>query len=153
MALPVIIDASVFAKLFLDEEDSEEAVGFFRFAERQFLTLMAPALFLYEVLALAGPSVVGSNVAYEKILKLSVSGFQLIEIGDKVIRMALQISNSGHPKSGYPTFYDSAYHALALVNGGIFLTSDQRHVAKASAFGSVVLLKDWRGHFHTANPS
>jgi predicted nucleic acid-binding protein len=64
-----------------------------------------------------------------------------------VTRKALEISNTGHAKTGYPSFYDSAYHALALMNGGVFLTSDQQHMAKAAGFGSVVLLKDWRSRF------
>jgi predicted nucleic acid-binding protein len=144
---PVVVDAAVFNKLFLDETDRKSAVSFFEHAKSHGLRLIAPSLLLYEVLAVAGPTSIGSAFVYDLILRFRNSGFELLEIDDAVIRKALQISNTGHPKSGYPTFYDSTYHALALINGGVFLTSDQRHVAKAAAFGGVVMLEDWRTHF------
>ena len=148
----VIVDASVFAKLVVEEDDSDEALAFFGHASANSYFLKAPSLFLYEALALASRSEKGSSGAYELLLSLLNSGFELVEIGNSVTRKALEISNTGHAKTGYPSFYDSSYHALALVNGGVFLTSDQRHAAKASAFGSVVLLQDWRSHFQSVHP-
>jgi predicted nucleic acid-binding protein len=87
------------------------------------------------------------------LLSAIAGGLELIELSEAAVLEALQISNFGHAKSGYPTFYDSAYHALALLRGGVFLTSDHRYAAKAASFGSVVLLKEWRSHFQTAHPS
>lgn len=149
----VVVDASVFNKTFLDEPDRDDAVAFFEFAERRQLPLSAPSIFVYEVLAVAAQSPFGSEKAFGLIRGVRQSGFTIVEAGDAIIRRAMEISNSGHPNTGYPTFYDASYHALALLLGGVFLTSDHRHVAKASAFGSVVLLKDWRTHFKTAHPS
>jgi predicted nucleic acid-binding protein len=42
------------------------------------------------------------------------------------------------------TFYDAAYHALAIVNGGTFVTADSRYATKTASSGSVVLVGDWR---------
>ncbi len=41
-------------------------------------------------------------------------------------------------------FYDAAYHAVALVHGGVFVTADERYVAHASQAGSVSSLRQWR---------
>ncbi|POZ52200.1 type II toxin-antitoxin system VapC family toxin [Methylovulum psychrotolerans] len=54
---------------------------------------------------------------------------------------------TGHPKSGFPSFYDASYHALAIANDCTFITADNRHVSKTAQFGHVVLLKDWQSVF------
>ena len=41
-------------------------------------------------------------------------------------------------------FYDAAYHAVALVHGGVFVTADERYVARASSAGGVETLRQWR---------
>jgi len=109
--------------------------------------LIAPSLFTYEVLAVAASTSFGAEAAYSLILDFLGAGFRIIEPDERVIQKAIEISNAGHPKSGYPTFYDSSYHALALIFGGIFITSDGRHKSKSEAFGNVVLLRDWKNHF------
>lgn len=38
------------------------------------------------------------------------------------------------------TFYEAAYHALALVHDGIFITADQRYIDKAGKAGRITLL-------------
>jgi predicted nucleic acid-binding protein len=42
------------------------------------------------------------------------------------------------------TFHDASYHATALINDGLFVTSDQRYLEKAAAAGHIQLLADWR---------
>jgi predicted nucleic acid-binding protein len=42
------------------------------------------------------------------------------------------------------TFYDASYHALAIINGGCFVTADSRYVNKTASSGSVVELGAWR---------
>ena len=41
------------------------------------------------------------------------------------------------------TFYDAAYHAVALRNGGTMLTADEAYYRKASGHGSVALLHEF----------
>ncbi len=140
----VVIDSCVFVKLFLDEKDRTDVIAFLRHARESGLALIAPGLFLYETLAVAAGSVFGARACHQLIREFVKAGFQLVEPDDDVVEQAITIANHGNPKSGFPTFYDSAYHALAMTRGGMFLTSDARHVAKAAALGSVVLLKDWK---------
>lgn len=41
-----------------------------------------------------------------------------------------KISQRGQAKSGFPSMYDSIYHALAIKLDAIFLTADKKHDAK-----------------------
>ncbi len=41
------------------------------------------------------------------------------------------------------TFYAASYHATALVNDGLFITSDRRYLEKAAAAGHILPLAEW----------
>ena len=59
-------------------------------------------------------------------------------VPDTDVRMkAIDIARTGNPKSGYPEFTDSLYHALAILNEVIFLTNDRKHIRKAKRFGHI----------------
>jgi predicted nucleic acid-binding protein len=142
-----VLDSCVFNKLFLSEDDRSDAIEFLASARERNARLLAPSLFLYEVLAVAAASPFGADAAFDLIRNFQKAGFEIVELDDATAKQAIVIANSGHPKSGYPTFYDSAYHALARVHGGVFLTSDSKHYAKTNPLGGVVLLRDWKAHF------
>jgi hypothetical protein len=42
------------------------------------------------------------------------------------------------------SFYDAAYHALALVHQGLFVTADSRYVNRVTEAGSVIALREWQ---------
>lgn len=42
------------------------------------------------------------------------------------------------------SFYDAAYHALAILNEGTFVTADIRYVKRVESPASVMALGDWR---------
>jgi RecB family endonuclease NucS len=42
------------------------------------------------------------------------------------------------------TFYDAAYHALAIAQGGVMVTADRRYARKCAAAGHVADLADWQ---------
>jgi predicted nucleic acid-binding protein len=42
------------------------------------------------------------------------------------------------------TVYDAAYHSLALVHDGLFVTADTRYVSRVAELGSVVALSEWQ---------
>lgn len=44
------------------------------------------------------------------------------------------------------TFYDAAYHALAIHRGGLMVTADEAYVRKTIRAGHVVLLSHWQPH-------
>lgn len=46
--------------------------------------------------------------------------------------------------AAYPvTFYDASYHALAIVNRGVFVTADQKYLQAVAGEPHVMHLKDW----------
>jgi predicted nucleic acid-binding protein len=42
------------------------------------------------------------------------------------------------------TFYDAAYHALAIARDGTFLTADRRYVRKCTSAGHICAIDTWR---------
>lgn len=140
----VILDSSVFNKIYLAEADRDEAIAFLQHARDQDWQLMTPVLFIYEVLAVAAASAIGAEMAYGLIIQFQGAGLQIVPPDEADLRQAIAIADHGHEKSGYPSLYDAAYHGLALARGGTFLTADTRHFNKTTAFGHIVLLRDWR---------
>jgi predicted nucleic acid-binding protein len=43
------------------------------------------------------------------------------------------------------TFYDAAYHSVALKHRGTYVSADDRYVRKAAVLGHVISLKEWAG--------
>lgn len=149
----VVPDACVFNKLFLPEHDSHEAILFFSACTQSNMKLIVPELFKYEVLE----SIRSCNQPINKGLNLlSTMQAAILTINSpshEVWLLAEEIAKTGHEKSGYPSMYDSIYHALAIQSGGIFLTADKRHYAKVKEYGHITLLEDWESIFidgHTA---
>ena len=42
------------------------------------------------------------------------------------------------------TFYDAAYYAVALVYGGVFVTSDLQYIERAGKDGAIMSLGHWQ---------
>ncbi len=55
------------------------------------------------------------------------------------------MATAAAPGGGYPTLFDSIYHAMALERGGVFVTADRKHVDRTRSFGGVMLLSEWAG--------
>lgn len=140
----IIVDASVFNKLFLDELDKDQARAFFKWAISERKSFGAPRLIELEI----GLCALHFEIPFSEALSLldvQVSaGFQLIEPTRAHWLKAEEISRHGDRKAGFPTLIDSLYHAAAILEGGVFLTADRRHVTKTADFGRAVMLEDWR---------
>ena len=65
------------------------------------------------------------------------------------IEKAIEICEAAHKKSGFPSFNDSSYHALAILNDCQFITADKRHISKTQKIGHTILLSDWKNIFST----
>ena len=140
----VVLDSCVFCKLFLDEPDHSDAVELITELSIQNYQVLVPSLFLYEALSIAGVSPFSLNKAHALITQYQLANLDILELDQQTISKAIEICEQGHKKSGFPSFYDARYHALAIINDCQFITADKRHVAKAKGFGYVTLLCDWR---------
>ena len=131
----VVPDASVLLKWVLptSEEGRDTALQLREAATTGEITLMVPPLWLYEVantLARRFP-----DQAAQLLDALVVFGLIERRATDAWRQQALMLTrNYG------VTFYDAAYHALALVEHGDFVTADSGYVEKTRAAGSVSLL-------------
>ena len=141
--MSLVIDASVFNKLFLNEPDRPQAQALFRAAIEQDVPRLAPQILLYEALS----SALHYGTDFEAVLKLlntqRDAGMRLLEPDEATLIRAQEITTSGHPKSGHPGLDDSIYHALAIETDSVFVTADSKHLAKTKAFGNAVHLSDW----------
>ena len=136
----VIPDASVLLEWVLpgdDEQDGDAALFLRDEAVAGAVELVVPQLWLYEVgntLARRFPDQAGELLA-------SLADFGLTEA-----RLDLRWRTQAVSLAvAYEVaFYDAAYHAVALVHGGVFVTADERYVARASRAGNVSTLRQWR---------
>ena len=133
-------DASVLLKWVLpgdDEPDGDAALSLRDDAVAGAVELVVPQLWTYEVgntLARRFPDQAGELLA-------SLSDFGLTEARLDVRWRTQALSLA---VSYQVAFYDAAYHAVALVHRGVFVTADERYVARASQAGSVSTLRQWR---------
>jgi len=143
----VVLDSCVFSKLFLQEPDHQEAVELITELSQRNIKVLVPSLFLYEVLSIAAASSFPIKKVYALITQYRSANLEIVELDEKTILKAIDICVHGHEKSGFPSFYDASYHALAINNECQFITADKRHVAKTKIFGHVILLSDWKNIF------
>lgn len=139
----IIVDASVFNKLFLKEPDEPQAVAFFLWAIGNEVELVGLELLRLEACQSALHYGLPFNVPLDLLEHYENAGMRQLRLRRAHWDKAETISRAGHPKSGYPQLTDSLYHAVALIEGGLFLTADRRHARKSADFGAVVLLEDW----------
>jgi len=143
----IVLDANIIIKLFHEERDTHTAQELLEYLMEEEVQIIAPQLIITETL----------NVCLtKKVSSESIIGFfdaqlsNTLEICDlemDIIKKACEITESGHPKSGFPGFNDSVYHATALLNEAIFITADDRHLKKADKFGAIFSLTEWRRAF------
>lgn len=143
----IVIDSCIFNKLFLEEPDREQAIELINEVTKRKYQVLVPSLFLYEVLSITSVSNFPTEQAFELITQYQKANLEIVELDQSCILKAIEICETGHQKSGFPSFYDASYHALAIVNNCIFITADNRHVSKTLQFGHIVLLKNWADVF------
>ena len=141
----VVVDAKAITKTFTKEPDSQVALDFLRACVSERVQIVAPDLILYEVAQIA----VKIGIPLDQVISLfedHISTLIELKTPDRFAWLQSEkICQSGHEKSGFPSMYDSIYHAMAIIEDGVFLTADRRHHAKSKEFGHIALLKDWQG--------
>lgn len=140
MSAPVLVpDASVLLKWVLrspDEPDRDRALELKTAWLEDACELVVPSLWVYEVgnvLGLKHPSTAASLL--QAMVDLGIPE----EAPHGYIAAIV-----GLMRDSKVTFYDAAYHALAVHRRGTMLTADRAYVKKAGRAGHVTLLGDWR---------
>lgn len=135
----VVPDASVILKWALpsDEEPDADKALILRNAIRDDLVqAVVPSLWIYEVgntIARRFPEEAGLWLA--ALLKF---GLEEAPTSSRWLAQTLELI-----QLYAVTFYDAAYHATALVQGGVFVTADTRYVGRASPHGAIMSLHEW----------
>lgn len=135
----VVPDASVILKWVLPSDDEPDAAAAMRLRDAVMagkLTLRAPALWLYEV-----GNILSRNFptqAHALLESLLAFGIGEGKCGEPWRQQAMALALEYRV-----TYYDAAYHALALVERGTFITADGKYFSKTKGAGSVMLLADY----------
>ena len=144
-----VVDSSVFNKLYLQEEGREEALYLFEQAARGNITLLAPNLLRYEVIATAQYYRLPIDSIVHLLEEQTRYNLNLIEPTKEQWNRAIGIIKAGHPKSGYPSIYDSIFHAIAIKEGGTLVTADRKHFVKTKQEAHIIMLDELRAQFYS----
>ena len=140
----IVIDASVLVKLASDEDGRDKARELVAWATKNNIPIRLPALVKFEVANAFLRKGYGAQTSQRIFSDYLPPWLDLSELKDGEWARAEAIHKSGHPKSGFPSFYDAVYHALAIENQGTLITADVKYLAKARGLGSVIALEDWQ---------
>lgn len=140
----IVVDASVFNKLFLEEPDRSQAIALFRTSLENGRPMIAPTLLLFEALSAALHYGIPFDVVHDHLSIQRSAGMRLLEPDRAMILRAQMIATDGSQQTGYPSLQDAIYHAMAIELDAVFVTADRRHFAKARHHGHVALLADQR---------
>jgi predicted nucleic acid-binding protein len=141
MPIPLVVpDASILLKWVLpskEEPDADRALLMRAAILDEAVRALLPSLWLYEV---------GNTVARKFPAQASAWLSALMKFGieeappsNPWLAKTLELV-SRHDV----TFYDAAYHSIALVHGGVFVTADSRYVSRVADSGAVIALADWQ---------
>lgn len=141
MPVPLVVpDASVLLKWVLlsdDEPDADKALLLRAAIQDETVDALLPALWLYEV---------GNTIARRFPMHASSWLSALMKFGfEEASPSPLWLAKTLELTQRYDvSFYDAAYHALALIHKGVFVTADNRYVSRVREAGSVIALGEWR---------
>lgn len=137
--MTVIPDASVILKWVLPQNISpfqDQALAIRDAALTDKISLIVPPLWRYEV-GNTLTRLVPDNALQLMVLCESV-GLVEVKPDDTWLEIAVDFV-----RQSKVSFYDAAYHALAVAQSAVFVTADEKHVRKLKHSAHVCLLKDW----------
>lgn len=138
----IVPDASVILKWVLEKAEEPGYSHALRLQDAvlaEEIEIQVPSLWRYEV----------GNVLGLKSPKMAadlLSALLAYEFDEVPLRTdyALDVLNHMRALPGV-TFYDSAYHVLALRTKGLYLTADASYLRRAGRKGHAALLEEWQG--------
>ena len=136
----VVLDASVFLKIFKDEHDSSRTKELLARLAKSITPILAPAVVVNETLHACERDKLDVETACRFFKELMAFNLSFVPLTGALIDKTWAITKDGHEKSGYPTFSDSMYHAIAITEDALFITADKRHYEKTSQLGNIELL-------------
>ncbi len=135
----VVPDASVILKWVLPSTSEPDAAAALRLRDAAVsgkVRLKVPGLWLYEV----------GNILTRNFPA------QALPMLEALISFGISVGDTDEPwrkqavalvQEYRVTFYDAAYHALALIGRGTFVTADGKYVARAKRAGAISLLTEY----------
>jgi predicted nucleic acid-binding protein len=141
----VVLDANVFVKLFKAEPDSDQAINLIKQLLENRVSIVEPSVVVNETITTCEVNKENIRPVCEFFQLMIDSSIRLYELDNNLIQSAFDITTQGHEKSGYPTFSDSVYHAIAIQEDALFITADKRHYEKVKQLGNIDLLENVAG--------
>ena len=138
----VVADASVILKWVLEREDEpghDQAMRLQEALLAEEIEIRVPTLWRYEVGNVLGMK--KPKIATELMSALLAYEFDEVSLSTDY---ALEVLAHMRDVPGV-TFYDSAYHVLALRTNGVYLTADMTYLKRAERKGRVEFLNEWQG--------
>ena len=131
------IDNSVFAKLFLQEQDSDKTTALFCYINENLCEIIAPELLKYELANVVKLKKLDFHYVFSIFKEQEALGMQILEVDDVTLQKAYQIAHKNNA-----SIYDSIYHAMAILNNSVFITADKEHFDKTSHLGHIEFLQN-----------
>lgn len=135
-----IVDASVILPWFFEEGElyQKEALFLQQDYSRRYISLGIPDFCYAEILNFIGRRLPREKALsyFSNLLLMQIHEFSM-DLG--VASYALEIIQE------FPgvSFYDAAYHAIAFLEDGIFITADDQYFSKVYNKGKIMHLKDY----------
>jgi predicted nucleic acid-binding protein len=136
----VVLDANIYVKLFKKEADSQLAISLVNKLVKEGVAIIEPSIVVNETINTCEVNRQDITEVCGFFRALIDSNIRFVEIDNALIQQTLNITQQGHKKSGYPTFSDSMYQAIAMREDALFITADKRHYEKTKSLGNVELL-------------
>jgi predicted nucleic acid-binding protein len=138
----VVLDANIYVKLFKKEADSQQAMALIHKLVREGVTIIEPSVVVNETITTCEFNKQEIGEVCDFFRAMIDSNIRFVEIDSDLIKETLTITQQGHIKSGFPTFNDSLYQAIAIREDALFITADRRHYQKAKQHSNIAMLSD-----------
>ncbi len=134
----LVLDASVMAKLFLDEEGSDKAIELKDRHVKGEIEIMAPSLLKYELINALKSKRFSKNQIKDALEVVRDYGFSVVDPEDAVFDEAIELVSDYNISS-----YDASYVALAKGLETEMCTADQKLLDKIPKLKFVKHLKEF----------
>ena len=143
-----VVDTSVTAKLFVNEEHNDKARLLYQQASQKEISLFAPDLTWYELNSvltkaqLALEDIQRHLFVFQELVHNGV--IEIVPFSLVLLNKAAKLASMDTQGKGYISSFDATFHALALLKKAIFITADKTHYNKTKdLIGSVIQLEDF----------